>query len=55
LEGSFESGDVVALADKEGNVFAKGKVEVSSKDLEGFKGKRHSREIVHRDNIAVLA
>lgn len=54
LEGTFESGDVVSIVDKHSQEFARGRAGVSSKQLEKVKGARYDKEIVHRDNIAIL-
>lgn len=52
--GNFEAGDIVFVADKGGEFFAKGKIAVSSKQLEKIKGSRYHKEIIHLDNIAIL-
>lgn len=52
--GSFNSGDIVSLSDKENCEFGRGKVTLSSKELDRVKGKRYDREVVHRDNIVIL-
>jgi len=54
VEGSFLSGDVVNVLDLQGNEFARGKVNVSSRTLEKSKGKRYTKEIIHRDNIVIF-
>jgi glutamate 5-kinase len=54
LCGNFESGDVVSVVDKQSNEFARGKTAVSSKQLDKIKGERFDKEIIHRDNIAIL-
>jgi glutamate 5-kinase len=54
LGGDFESGDIVALVDKQESEFARGKVNLSSKELEKVKGRRFDREVIHRDNIVIL-
>lgn len=64
VEGSFEPGDVVGLAEG-GAEFARGLVNFSSRDLEKIKGLKTAQiegvlgskpadEVVHRDNLAVL-
>lgn len=53
-EGSFESGDVVSVRDKLNNEFARGKVNLSGRDLDKVKGTRYHKEIIHRDNIVIL-
>ncbi|MDD5431379.1 MAG: glutamate 5-kinase [Candidatus Omnitrophica bacterium] len=54
IEGSFQSGDVVSIRDKEHHEFARGRVNLSSKELDKIKGTRHDKEIVHRDNLVIL-
>jgi glutamate 5-kinase len=53
-EGSFESGDIVSVIDTEKFEFARGKVSLSSKQLDKIKGRRYDKEIIHRDNIVIL-
>lgn len=52
--GIFESGDIVSVRDKQNYEFARGKVGISSKQLEKVKGSRFDKEIIHRDNIVIL-
>jgi glutamate 5-kinase len=65
LDGDFASGDVVALADARGRVFARGLVNYPAADLRRIAGLRTERiaevlgstpyaEVVHRDNLAVI-
>lgn len=53
-EGNFECGDIVAVQDLAGNEFARGKVGITSKQLEKVKGSRFDKEVIHRDNIVIL-
>lgn len=53
-EGSFEAGDIVSLRDKSNSEFARGRVRISSKELDKVKGSRYDKEIVHCDNIVIL-
>ena len=53
-DGNFDAGDIVSLIDKQNNEFARGKVRVSSKELQKLKGKRFDKEVIHCDNIVVL-
>jgi glutamate 5-kinase len=64
--GEFAAGDVVALAGTDGTVFARGLVNYALVDLRRIAGLRTERiaevlgsvpyeEIVHRDNLAVIA
>jgi glutamate 5-kinase len=54
IEGNFERGDIVSVQDLEGHEFARGKVGISSKQLDKVKGNRFDREIIHRDNMVIL-
>lgn len=53
-EGHFESGDIVSVQDLQNCEFARGKVGISSKQLEKVKGEHFEREVIHRDNIVIL-
>jgi len=52
--GGFEAGDIVSIVNKDSLEVARGKVNVSSRQLDKIKGARHDKEVVHRDNIAIL-
>lgn len=52
--GAFESGDIVSVVDKKNLEFARGKVGLSSKQLDKIKGSRYDKEVIHRDNIVIL-
>lgn len=54
LEGAFNNGDIVSVADTANNTFARGKAGVSRKELDKIKGRRFDKEIIHRDNIVIL-
>ena len=56
VAGNFERGAIVALVTPS-NLhieFARGKVEISSKQLERIKGQRFGKEVMHCDNIVIL-
>ena len=66
VDGRFVAGDVVALATEPGGVFARGLVNYAADDLRRIAGQRTEHiadvlgycpydEVVHRDNLAVLA
>ncbi len=66
VEGVFDTGDAVYCVDLRGNRIAKGIVNYSSHDTEKIKGKKtteiesilgykYSDEVVHRDNLVLLA
>ena len=52
--GDFSSGSTVSVLDAQKNEFARGRVSISSRDLEKTKGKRFDKEIIHRDNIVMM-
>jgi len=54
ISGDFSEKDIVEIADKEGDVFAKGISSYSSNQLNKIKGKKAEKEIVHRDNLVIL-
>ncbi len=54
LEGNFETGEIVSVADKQSYEFARGKVGLSSKQLDKVKGSRYHKEVIHCDNIVIL-
>ena len=53
VEGSFEAGDIVRVQDLQHNEFARGKVGISSKQLDKIKGRRFDKEAIHCDNIVI--
>ena len=66
VEGEFDTGDAVYFVDLSGNRIAKGIVNYSSQDMERIKGRKtseietilgykYSDEVVHRDNLVLLA
>ena len=54
LEGDFEAGDIVSLIDKEKSEFARGKSNLSGRQVDKVKGVRSDKEVIHRDNIVIL-
>lgn len=54
LTGNFESGDIVSISDRKDSEFARGKVRISSKQLEKVKGNRSEKEVIHCDNIVLI-
>jgi len=66
VEGQFEAGDPVDLCDEAGTVVARGVVNFDSAEIPGLMGRStrwlarelgpaYEREIVHRDDLVVLA
>ncbi len=54
IEGNFNAGDIVSVYDADGNEFARGKADISAKQLKEIKGMRYHKEIMHCDNIVIL-
>lgn len=54
VEGDFKKDDMVEVADSEGNIFSKGKVNFSSVELQAIKGKKAKEEVIHRDHLVIL-
>ena len=61
VDGNFDEGSTVEVADDEGSVFARGMVAVSAADLRGVIGRRTgdlpegmTHEVIHRDDLVVL-
>ena len=54
IEGDFKVDDIVSIADKDRNEFARGKVNFSAKDLRRLKGRRLEEEVIHRDELVIL-
>lgn len=52
--GDFVSQDTVSVLDSKRYEFARGKVGLSSKQLEKVKGSRFDKEVIHRDNIVIF-
>ena len=62
LDGTFDRGDVVDLADPDGVTFARGRVSVGAAQLASVVGRQTGQlpvgmthEVVHRDDLVVLA
>lgn len=64
IEGVFRAGDVVAIADEEGNVIGKGIINFDYKELSYIKGMKTDRaseilgkkvdEVIHADNMVIF-
>ena len=54
IEGAFDAGDIVAVIDRRGHEFARGKISLSAKNLEKVRGERFGKEVIHRDNLVIL-
>lgn len=53
-EGKFKQGDTVSIVDTCGLEFGRGATTCSSDDLNLIKGKKHTKEIIHRNNLAII-
>lgn len=53
-EGIFQKGDIVSVTDKGGYEFARGKSNLSYKQLERVKGRHSDKEVIHCDNIVIF-
>jgi glutamate 5-kinase len=51
--GNFKSGDIVAIVDRQGVDFARGKINIASPDLAKITGARSGHEVIHCDNIVI--
>jgi glutamate 5-kinase len=65
VEGAFEAGDPVDLADESGHVVARGLVNYDAKEIPGLMGRstrwlaselgqEYEREVIHRDDLVIL-
>jgi glutamate 5-kinase len=54
FEGSFDSGDIVSVKDKRDSEIARGKIRISSRELDKVKGIRSEKEVIHRNDIVIL-
>jgi glutamate 5-kinase len=54
IEGVFDSGDIVSIIDQHKLEIARGKVGLSSRQLDKAKGSRLDKEVIHRDNMVIL-
>ena len=58
VEGAFDAGDTVDVADPEGIVFARGLVRYAARELDELRGRPSAevagREVIHRDQLVVL-
>lgn len=54
VKGNFDKSDIIGIMDKSNKEFARGRVECNSEQLSKAKGRRFHREVVHRDNLAII-
>lgn len=53
-EGVFDQDDIVSIADVEGSEFARGKSNLSRRQLDKVKGQRFDKEVIHSNDIVIL-
>jgi len=53
-EGDFCTGEIVSVCDNNNCEIARGKVGLALDELDKVKGRRSSKEVIHRDNIVIL-
>lgn len=58
VRGTFASGDIVDVAERDGAVFARGLIRYGSEELESARGRSTTefagREVIHRDQLVIL-
>lgn len=54
IKGVFRKNDVVSIVDANLCEFARGKVNLSSEDIDSHKGERIKEEVINRDNLVIL-
>ncbi|PIQ89005.1 MAG: glutamate 5-kinase [Candidatus Omnitrophica bacterium CG11_big_fil_rev_8_21_14_0_20_42_13] len=53
-EGKFEKGDIVSVLNRHNKEIARGRTACSWHELELIKGRRHSCEIIHRNDLVII-
>ena len=53
-EGGFDQGDIVSIAEAQSGEFARGRSNLSLRQLDKVKGKRFDKEVIHSNNIVIL-
>jgi len=53
-EGGFDQGDIVSIAEAQCGEFARGRSDLSRRQLDKVKGRRFDREVIHSNNIVIL-
>lgn len=53
-DGSFKAGDIVAITDRKGVEFGRGKCNIAAVDVCRVMGTRSGHEVIHCDNIVII-
>jgi glutamate 5-kinase len=53
-EGGFDQGDIVSIAEAQSGEFARGRSNLSRRQLDKVKGRRFDKEVIHSNNIVIL-
>ena len=53
-EGGFDQGDIVSIAEAQSGEFARGKSNLSRRQLDKVKGQRFDKEVIHSNDIVIL-
>ena len=53
-EGGFDQGDIVSIAEAQSGEFARGRSNLSLRQLDKVKGRRSDKEVIHSNNIVIL-
>ncbi len=54
VRGDFDSADIVSVVDLQNKEICRGKVGLSSQQLDKVKGRRFDKEVIHRDNMVII-
>ncbi len=55
VSGVFPAGAIIGVKDAAGREFARGKTRLASAGIDDIKGNRFPKEVIHRDDIVILA
>lgn len=53
-EGGFDQGDIVSIAESQCGEFARGRSNLSRREVDKVKGRRFDKEVIHSNNIVIL-
>jgi glutamate 5-kinase len=53
-EGGFDQGDIVSITEAQCGEFARGRCNLSRRQLDKVKGRRFDKEVIHSNNIVIL-
>jgi glutamate 5-kinase len=54
VEGGFDQGDIVSIAESQCGEFARGRSNLSRREVDKVKGRRFDKEVIHSNNIVIL-